>query len=182
MSTEKIERNGNRTQMESGKLNSVICLYRVIRTLSLAQKFAHNVSANVIAWNRFSLMEIRWNKNEAWRLSSLMAARRWPSSWRNSTHLTLMGPSVSNACGMNVYVCWSLLLLLFFIFIFFYFLRPPARSLQATNYKLGFVWNGTLPGTKITLMRTCFWMLVRFLSAAIWTAFGKQIVFPMIRV
>ena len=33
------------------------------------------------------------------------------------------------------------------------------------------------PGTKITLLRTYFWMLVRFTSAAIWTAFGKEIVF-----
>ena len=29
-----------------------------------------------------------------------------------------------------------------------FFLCPPGRSLQAKNYKLGFVWNGTLPGTK----------------------------------
>ena len=39
MSTEKIERNGNRTQTESGKLNDVLCPCRVIRTLSLAQEF-----------------------------------------------------------------------------------------------------------------------------------------------
>ena len=61
MSTEKIERNGNRTQTGSGKLNGVLCPCRVIRTLSLAQG---NVSADVIALNRCSVMEIRWNKNE----------------------------------------------------------------------------------------------------------------------
>ena len=38
MSTEKIERNGNRTQTESSKLNGVLCPCRVIRTLSLAQE------------------------------------------------------------------------------------------------------------------------------------------------
>ena len=64
------------------------------------------MSANVIALNRCSVMEILWNKNEDWRLSSLMAARRRPSSWRNSTPLTLMDPSVSNAGRTNVYVCW----------------------------------------------------------------------------
>ena len=61
MSTEKIERNGNRTQTESENLNGLLCSCRVIRTLSLAQEF---VSANVIALNRCSVMEIRWNKNE----------------------------------------------------------------------------------------------------------------------
>ena len=59
MSTETIERKGNRTQTESGKLNDVLCPCRVITTLSLA-----NLSANVIALNRYSVMEIRWNKNE----------------------------------------------------------------------------------------------------------------------
>ena len=39
MSTEKIERNGNRTQTASEKLNGVRCPCRVIRTLSLAQEF-----------------------------------------------------------------------------------------------------------------------------------------------
>ena len=39
MSTEKIERNGNRTHTESGNLNGVLCPCRVIRTLSLAQEF-----------------------------------------------------------------------------------------------------------------------------------------------
>ena len=74
-------------------------------TVSCSGVYA-NVSAKVITLNRCSVMEIRWNKNEVWRLSSLMAARLWPSSWRNSTPLTLMGPSVSIASGINVYVCW----------------------------------------------------------------------------
>ena len=74
-------------------------------TISSSGVYA-NVSANVIALNRCSVTEIRWNKNEVWRLSSLMATRWRPSSWRNSTPLTSMGPSVSNASGMNVYVCW----------------------------------------------------------------------------
>ena len=39
MSTEKIERNGNRTQTKSGKLDGVLCPCRVIRPLSLAQEF-----------------------------------------------------------------------------------------------------------------------------------------------
>ena len=39
MSTGKIERNGNRTQTESGKLNGVLRSCRVIRTLSVAQEF-----------------------------------------------------------------------------------------------------------------------------------------------
>ena len=39
MSTEKIERKGNRTQTESGKQNGVLCPCRVIRTLTLAQEF-----------------------------------------------------------------------------------------------------------------------------------------------
>ena len=73
-----------------------------------------------------------------------------------------------------------IIIILFFSFFLFIFLRPPARSLQTKNYKLGFVWNSTLPGTKITLLRTYFRMLVCFLSAAIWTAFGKEIVFPMV--
>ena len=64
------------------------------------------MSANVIALNRCSVKEICWKKNKVWRLSSLMVARRWPRSWRNSTPLTLMGPSVSNGNRMNVCVCW----------------------------------------------------------------------------
>ena len=44
MRTEKIERNGNRTQTESGKLVVVLCPCRVIRTLSPAQTFTQNVS------------------------------------------------------------------------------------------------------------------------------------------
>ena len=39
MSTEKIERNGNRTQTKSGKLNGVFRHCRVIRTLSVAHEF-----------------------------------------------------------------------------------------------------------------------------------------------
>ena len=42
------------------------------------------------------------------------------------------------------------------ITIIILFFRPPARSLQAKNCKLCVVWTGTLPGTKITLLRTCF--------------------------
>ena len=98
MSTDKIERNGNRTQTGSRKLNGVLCPFRVIRTLPFFCSGVYaNVSANVITLNRCSVMEIRWNKNELWRLSSLMAARRWPSSWRNFTPLTLTGSSVSKA-------------------------------------------------------------------------------------
>ena len=68
-------------------------------------------------------------------------------------------------------------IIIIIIILFYFCLRPPARSLQAKNYKLAFVWNGTLRGTKITLLRTCFWMLVRFPSAVIWTAFEKKLCF-----
>ena len=45
-------------------------------------------------------------------------------------------------------------------------MRPPARSLQAKNYKLGFVWNGTLPGTKITLKLKLLLLLLFLLLVA----------------
>ena len=93
-------------QTESGKLNGVLCLCMSHNNIVSCSGVYANVSANVIALNRCSVMEIRWNKNEVWRLSSLMAARRRLRSWRNSTPLTLMGPSVSNASRMNVNVCW----------------------------------------------------------------------------
>ena len=66
MNTEKIERNGNRTQAESGKLSGDFCHFSVIRTLYLAQEFTQMCQrrANVIALNRCSVMEMRWNKNE----------------------------------------------------------------------------------------------------------------------
>ena len=44
MITEEIERNGNRTQTESGNLNGFLYPCRVIRTLSLAQEFTQCVS------------------------------------------------------------------------------------------------------------------------------------------
>ena len=34
------------------------------------------------------------------------------------------------------------------IIIILFVMHSPARSLQAKNYKLGFLWNGALPGTK----------------------------------
>ena len=48
-------------------------------TIAISRVFA-NVSANVIALNRCSV-EIYWNKNEVWRSSSLMSARRQLSSY-----------------------------------------------------------------------------------------------------
>ena len=48
MSTEKIERYGNRTQTESGKLNGVFCHCRVIRTLSLDQGFTQIIIIIII--------------------------------------------------------------------------------------------------------------------------------------
>ena len=54
-----------------------------------------------------------------------------------------------------------------YLFILFLLLLPSARSLQAKNCKLGVVSNGTLHGTKITQLKTCFWMLVHFPSTAI---------------
>ena len=48
-------------------------------TVSSSIVFA-KVSANVIALNRCSVMEMHWNKNEVWQLSSQMAARRWIST------------------------------------------------------------------------------------------------------
>ena len=58
MSTEKIERSGNRTQTESGKLNGPLSLQSHKNTVSCSGVYA-NVSANVIALNRCSVMEIR---------------------------------------------------------------------------------------------------------------------------
>ena len=58
-----MERNGNRTQTESGKLNGVLCPCSHKNTVSSSEVYA-NVLANVIALNRCSVMEIRWNKNE----------------------------------------------------------------------------------------------------------------------
>ena len=58
MSTEKIERNGKRkTQW------CPLTLQIRKNTVSCSGVYA-NVSANVIALNRLSVMEIRWNKNE----------------------------------------------------------------------------------------------------------------------
>ena len=44
MSTEEIERNENRTQTKSGKINVVFCPGSVMRTLSLAQEFTQMFS------------------------------------------------------------------------------------------------------------------------------------------
>ena len=64
MSTEKIERNGNRTQTESGKTQwRPLSLQSHKNTVSSSGVYA-NMSANVIVLNRCSVMEIRWNKNE----------------------------------------------------------------------------------------------------------------------
>ena len=62
MSTEKIERKGN----VNGKRKTQWCplsLQSHKNTVSSPGVYA-NVSANVIALNRCSVMEIRWNKNE----------------------------------------------------------------------------------------------------------------------
>ena len=69
MSTEKIERNGNRTERKSnanGKRKTQWCplsLQSHKNTVSSSGVYA-NVSANVIALNRCNVIEIRWNKNE----------------------------------------------------------------------------------------------------------------------
>ena len=119
----KIERKSNANE----KQRTLWCLlspYCHKNTVCSSGVYA-NVSANVMALKRCSVMDMRWNKNEVWRLSSLMIARRRLSSRRNSTPLTLMGPSVSNASGMNVYVfCRSTYLSSFLVAAFS--AAPPA--------------------------------------------------------
>ena len=64
MCTEKIERNGNRAQTESGKSRwCPLSLQSHKNTVSSSGVYA-NMSANVIALNRCSVMKNRWNKNE----------------------------------------------------------------------------------------------------------------------
>ena len=64
MSTNKIERNGNRTQTEQRKTRwCPLSLQSHKNTVSSSGVYA-NVSGNVIALKRCSVMKIRWNKNE----------------------------------------------------------------------------------------------------------------------
>jgi len=48
---------------------------------------------------RWMVTEMRWNKNEVSRGSSVNREIRWPRLLMNSSPTTLMGPSVSNANG-----------------------------------------------------------------------------------
>ena len=74
MSTGKIERNGKRENRRC-----LLSLQSYKNTASSSGVYAH-VSAKLIVLNCCSVMEMRWNMNEVWRLSSLTAGRRWSSS------------------------------------------------------------------------------------------------------
>ena len=80
---------------------------------------------------------MRWNKHEVCRLLSLMAARRRPNSWRNSTSLTLMGPRDSNASETNVVCCKSTYLSSFLVAVLS--AAPPAFTKVRCRYELATV-------------------------------------------
>ena len=59
-----------------------------------------------------------------------------------------MGLLVENTIIIIIIIIIIIFIIIVIIIITIIIFRPPARSLQAKNCKLGVIWNGTLPGTK----------------------------------